>query len=386
MNRRDFLIRMGMLYSMTVLPAFAETASEKKRLIVIFLRGAVDGLNVIVPTFEQEYYDNRPGIAIRNPIALDQGFGANPALSPLMNMWEDGELSFHHACGLMKPNRSHFEAQALIERGVSIANQSSNGGWMGRLGTILPNDGDVERMLSITPSIPIILEGAPHVATFELGKRVLNTTPMDRLNVERAFETLYSGSDRLSIYFRDALKARKILIQNLQKDMELSQMGSVAPAGFATDAAMLGRMMHNDPKIQSVFLSIGGWDTHINQGSDEGPLSKKLSDLATGLKALKEGLGDSFKDTLILTLSEFGRTVRENGTGGTDHGHGNVVWMMGGGVNGKRVNGVWPGLAEENLSEGRDLAVTEDYRQVLGKALQSHFNLNKSDLGIIFPG
>lgn len=386
MTRRNFLIKMSALYGMSIVPSFARSDEANKRLVVIFLRGAVDGLNVVVPTFESMYYDSRPNIALKNTIELEQGFAANSALSPIMELWQDRQLAFVHACGLAQPNRSHFEAQDVMERGVALVNDTSKEGWLTRLGRCLPTNGALNQSLSLTHEIPKIFSGSSHVATFPLSGNPFKATAVDKPIIEHAFDTLYSSDDLLDKAYQESRATRKILMNDLVKDMILASPDSIAATGFAKDAAMLGTMIKNDPKIQSVFLSIGGWDTHINQGADKGVLSNKLADLANGLSVLKNSLSNVFNDTLIIVMSEFGRTVRENGTGGTDHGYANAMWLIGGTVDGKHVRGQWPGLDIDHLIEGRDLAVTLDYRRIISNELSSHFSLNAKGLHSIFPG
>jgi uncharacterized protein (DUF1501 family) len=224
-----------------------------------------------------------------------------------------------------------------------------------------------------------------NVSNISLGKNAAQAMPIDRPMVESAFNELYNGNDPLSQAFLQGQNARKQLMSDLQQHMEMASQGAPSPTGFADSAQRLARLINEDPNIQLVFLDLGGWDTHVNQGSFKGQLAGHLSGLGDGLAALVNGLGPAYNDTVILVMSEFGRTIHENGDGGTDHGHGNAMWVMGGGVKGGAIQGQWPGLDTENLYEERDLAVTTDFRSVIGAVLQQHLLLNDEQLSVVFP-
>jgi uncharacterized protein (DUF1501 family) len=223
------------------------------------------------------------------------------------------------------------------------------------------------------------------VTNVALGKNAANPMPIDRPMVESVFDELYKGDDPLSQAYLQGQIARKQLMSDLQQHMEMASGGAPSPTGFTDSAQRLAQLINEDPNIQLVFLDLGGWDTHINQGSVKGQLAGHLSGLGDGLAALVNGLGASYNDTVILVMSEFGRTIHENGDGGTDHGHGNVMWIMGGGVKGGVIQGQWPGLDTDNLYEGRDLAVTTDFRSVIASVLQQHMRLNDEQLSVVFP-
>jgi uncharacterized protein (DUF1501 family) len=202
-----------------------------------------------------------------------------------------------------------------------------------------------------------------------------------------AFDRLYKGNDALSVAYRDGEAARKTLLAELTEEMTMADKGAPSPVGFADEAQKLGRLIARDSTIKVAFLALGGWDTHINQGSVSGQLPNRLKALGETLATFVQALGTTYSDTVILVMSEFGRTVHENGNTGTDHGHGNVMWVMGGGIRGGKVYGQWPGLSGNELYEGRDLAVTTDFRAVISAVLESQFGFSTSttQLNIVIP-
>jgi uncharacterized protein (DUF1501 family) len=393
MNRRDFLRLSAGTTLLTIGPAaWAATAEGgPKRLIVIFLRGAVDGLNVVVPYAERTYYEVRPTIAIGAPgtdlgaLPLDGRFGLHPALAALLPLWSDRKLAFIHAAGSPDATRSHFDAQLFIENGTPGDNTTRDG-WMNRLLAALPDPHGPTDAISVGPTLPQILRGSLPVANLPLGPEAARTTPLDRPEISRAFDRLYAGNDPQSEAYREAREARAELLSDLASEMRRADNGAPPPSGFPLEAARLARLIGRDRNIRLAFASLGGWDTHVNQGKGKGQLANRLQPLGEGLAALAKGLGQDWDDTVVVVISEFGRTVHENGNAGTDHGHGNVVWVLGGSVRGGRVYGDWPGLAKTQLYQGRDLAVTTDYRTIFAAILERHLGLADRQLVQIFPG
>jgi uncharacterized protein (DUF1501 family) len=393
MNRRDFL---GLSAGMSLLPfgpaAWAATADGgPTRLIVIFLRGAVDGLNVVVPHAERTYYEVRPTIAIGGPgtdlgaLPLDGRFGLHPALAGLLPLWNDGKLAFVHAAGSPNATRSHFDAQLFIENGTP-GDSTTRDGWMNRLLAVLPAPHGPTNAVSVGPTMPQILRGSLPVTNLPLGPGAARPMPLDRPEISRAFDRLYAGNDPLSEAYRQARAARTELLGDLASEMRQADNGAPPPSGFPMEAARLAHLIRRDRNIRLAFASLGGWDTHVNQGKGKGQLANRLQPLGDGLAALAKGLGKDWDDTVVVVISEFGRTVHENGNGGTDHGHGNVVWVLGGAVRGGHVYGDWPGLAKTQLYQGRDLAVTTDYRTLFAAILERHLGLADRQLAQIFPG
>lgn len=365
------------------------TPPHSKRLVVLFLRGGIDGLSVVVPHGETDYYEARPAIALPQPnkdggvLDLDGQFGLHPSLAPLLPLWNGGTLAFVHACGSSDPTRSHFDAQHYMEVGTP-GNKKTPDGWMNRLLGVLPGQTPVEAV-SVGQSISPILSGSEPASNISLGRNAARKLPIDRDNVRTAFDRLYSDDDPLSVAYREGRTARDRLLKELEAEMEAANNGAPLPAGFAGDARQLASLIVRDPQIQLAFMDLGGWDTHVSQGSTRGILANRLQRLGEGVATLVENLGETYADTTIIVMSEFGRTVKENGNGGTDHGHGNAMWVLGGSVRGGKVYGRWPGLSEDELYEGRDLAVTTDFRDVLAPTLKSQFNLTPAQLTQVFP-
>jgi len=397
MNRRRFLQTAAMMSATAILPlgrhswaARLPGSDSTKRLVVVFLRGAVDGLNVVVPHQEAAYYDGRPTIAVASRgdgavLDLDKRFGLHPALAPIMPLWREQSLAFVHACGSPDPTRSHFDAQDYMESGTPGLKSTSDG-WMNRLLAQLAGNASSSRALSFGPTRPRILDGRETVATVALGRQATRPMAIDRPAIGDAFDRMYRGDDRLSVAYRDGKRAHQRIVAMLEQDMQQSSGNAPSALGFAGIAEQAGRLLARDPNVRLAFLAVGGWDTHIRQGAAEGQLANHLRPLGEGLATLARLLGPRLADTAIVVVSEFGRTARENGNGGTDHGHGNVLWLIGGGVRGGKIYGDWPGLATENLHEGRDLAITTDFRDAVGTVLTHHLNLDPAQRGAVFPG
>lgn len=388
MKRRDFLTVSAGTLLLPVSSGSWATEDRPRRLIVIMLRGAVDGLNVVVPYGEHTYYEARPTIAIGRPgtdqgaLPLDGRFGLHPALVGLMPLWNEKKLAFVHAAGSPDPTRSHFDAQLFIENGTP-GRSTTPDGWMNRLLAALPGPHGPTDAVAVGPTLPRILEGGVPVANLPLGPEAVKPLPIDRPEIAKAFDRLYSGNDAISEAYRQGRAARAELIGDLASEMRQADNGAPPPTGFPGQAARLAGLIGRNPHIRLAFASLGGWDTHVNQ---KGQLANHLRPLGDGLTALAKGLGTGWDETVVVVLSEFGRTVRENGNAGTDHGHGNVIWVSGGKVRGGRVYGEWPGLATAQLYQGRDLAVTTDYRTVLAAILERHLGLADRQLAQIFPG
>ena len=361
------------------------------RLVVVFLRGAVDGLNVVIPHGDAEYYQARSSIAVARPGAANGAldltgyFGLHPALRPLMPYWDNGQLAFVHACGSPDASRSHFEAQDYMESGTP-GQHNTRDGWMNRLLGHLPHSESPLQALTLGESLPRILSGKELVANMPTGRDATRPSLIDQPKVSQSFAAMYAGNDTLSKAYRDGIAARKELMAEMNSnEQRMANNGAPLPNGLATDTARLGRLMRSDPRIRLGFLAVGGWDTHANQGNGSGQLAGRLSPLATGLATLAQELGPAFNDTVIVVMSEFGRTFRENGNGGTDHGHGNAMWLLGGNVRGGTIYGQWPVLNKNALYEGRDLAITTDFRAVLTTLAEQHLRMPDNVLQQIFP-
>ncbi len=368
-----------------------ETAASSK-LVVVFLRGAVDGLSVVVPYAEAAYYRARETIAIPPPGAdgggldLDGRFALHPSLAALMPHWQSGRLAFVHAAGSTDPTRSHFDAQDYMESGTP-GRKSTADGWINRLIGVLPGGGTA---LSVGAVMPRALAGVQPVAVLPSGRGAMRASPLDRPRIGAAFDQLYGGNDKLGDAYRESRQSHKDMMatlgtENLAAEMQAASNGAAPASVFTSDAGRLARLMRGDPRIRIAFLAVGGWDTHANQGASSGQLANRLQALGHGLTGLAQGLGPDLDDTVIVVMSEFGRTVRQNGNGGTDHGHGNVMWLLGGPVAGGKVHGRWPGLDNSALHEGRDLAVTTDFREVLAHVAARHLRVNDQQMARLFP-
>jgi len=372
----------------------AQGGSQKK-LVVVMLRGAVDGLSVVAPYGEREYAASRPQIALPPPgaedglLKLDAMFGLHPSLGPLKRHWDGGQLAFVHASGSPDPTRSHFDAQDYLESGTP-GRKSTPDGWMNRLLAALPGEPAPTRAISQGSTPPRIFAGTASVASLGLGPNAMQRRAIDNPQLQAGLAKLYAGDAQLSGTLRDTTESRGEMARSMAaaepRAMDPSaDAGAPSARSFAADARRLGTLIRKDPHTQLAFTSVGGWDTHVNQGAARGQLANRLASLGEGLDALSLGLGDAYRDTVIVVMSEFGRTLRQNGNGGTDHGRGNVMWLMGGPVAGGQVLGDWPGLDKSALADGRDLAVATDFRQVLGPLLQWHLGLSETALATVFP-
>lgn len=396
-GRRAFL-RDGAfaLVSLGFAPSFlARTVSatadtrRNKRLIAIFQRGAVDGLNVVVPHGDADYYRARPGIAVPRPGAatesaldLDGLFGFNPRLAALKPLWDRHELAIVHACGSPDATRSHFDAQDYMETATPGV-KSTQDGWLNRyLQARRLTEATPFRAVALTPQMPRMLQG--RAATLAMNQ--IGTFAVRGGAAGGAFEAEYAAAaDRLlGGTGREAFDAMRRL-EVADPSRYAPDHGADYPAtAFGQALRQIAQLVKADLGLEVAFAEIGGWDTHVNQGSTQGQLATRLDDFARSIAALVTDLGDHMSDTVVLTMSEFGRAVRENGNRGTDHGHGNAMLVMGGGVRGGKVYGRWPGLAEEARYEGRDLAVTTDFRNVFAEIAVRHLGVR--DAGPVFPG
>jgi uncharacterized protein (DUF1501 family) len=365
-----------------------ESGARTKRLVVIFQRGAADGLNIVVPHGERAYYAMRPSINIpRNSVIdLDGFFGLHPSLAPFAPLWNQRHLAIVHAAGSPDPTRSHFDAQDFMESGTP-GMKATDEGWLNRCLHGLPAAADKSafRAIALGPSLPRILFGSEpalavnNINDFGVGGRNATATA-------NTFEAMYAQSVDSVLHGTgqetfDAVKMMKSADPTQYKPAA----GADYPRGrFGDSLKQLAQLIKANLGVRVAFADIGGWDHHVNEGSTQGQIANVLHDFSQSLAAFWTDLGDLAEDTVVVTMSEFGRTARENGNRGTDHGHANVMFVMGGPVKGGKVYGRWPGLDPSQLYEGRDLALTTDFRQVLGEAVYSH--LGNKALDEVFPG
>lgn len=399
MNRRE-LIRQSLLLASSPLLFqngwAVSTSRGNKKLIVVMLRGAVDGLNVVVPYQDKHYYQARPNIALSKPesgqadsvLDLDGYFGLHPVLAPLLPLWHNKQLAFVHASGSLSATRSHFDAQDYMETATPDLKTTSTG-WLNRL--LLELDATKSSSLqgiSISATTPRILAGSHPITVLSPGQSVKKSSMISTTRSRRLFDSLYNNNGALGQAYQSAQVADKALQKALseqQPEQEKAANGGQSVRGFAADARQLATLMQVRHDIGFGFFGISGWDTHAAQGKEKGKLANALTLLVSGLIELKQGLANQWDNTLIVVMSEFGRTVKENGNQGTDHGHGNVMWLMGGDIQGKKVYGQWPTLEPDSLFEHRDLAVTTDFRIVLHEIIAKQFQLDSEQLKRIFP-
>lgn len=409
LNRRKFLQNASLVSLSTLFPGThswaysnGNPASKDGKLIVILLRGAIDGLSVVVPYADDRYYALRPTIAIPRPggeagvLDLNGHFGMHPSLQPLLPFWQDKSLAFVHASGSPDPSRSHFDAQDYMETGMP-GKKFVTSGWLNRLVSELPANNSPVQALSLGDVLPRIFAGPARIGS---APRTLtgNKIVLDRPVVGDLFSELYSDKNTdLGRAFAEGMAAHKTIedamdpvgasnLNALAAEQKAASRGAPNPKSYGSFGRQLALLMHRDNSIQVAFTDFGGWDTHVNQGSGKGQLANRLQPLAAGLAELVTGLGPLYKKTTIIVMSEFGRTVRENGNNGTDHGHGNAIWLLGGTIHGGKVYGRWADLADNNLYQGRDLPTTTDFRDVLSYVLNNHLSVSRKSLDSIFPG
>ncbi len=388
------LVSLGFAPSFLTRTANAEGRTTRtKQLIAIFQRGAVDGLSVVVPFGDEEYYRARPGIAIARPrsgeaaaIDLDGFFGFNPRLEPLKPLWDDRALAIVHACGSPDATRSHFDAQDYMETATPGVKSTSDG-WMNRYLQVRKDASAAVstpfRAVSLTQQLPRTLQGtAPALAMNQIGQFGIRGGPA----AGASFEAQYAAAaDRvLGGTGREAFDAIRMFKAVDPAGYQPENGAEYPRSPFGQALRQIGQLTKAGVGLEVAFADVGGWDTHVNQGASQGQLANRLGDFGRSLAALVTDLGSRMADTVIVTMSEFGRAVGENGNRGTDHGHGNAMMVIGGGVRGGRVFGEWPGLAPEKRYQGRDLAVTTDFRDVFGEIVVRH--LGVGDPRPIFPG
>jgi uncharacterized protein (DUF1501 family) len=411
------------LVGTAVVPAFLERSvlaqatsaqASGKKLVVLFQRGAADGLNLVVPYPEPAYYAMRPTIAIQPNQVLDLNgfFGLHPSMQPLMPLYKSGHLAIIQAAGSPDPSRSHFDAQDFMESGTPGV-KSTQDGWLNRAlqaeDAVRHKPETAFRAIALGPIVPRTLAGKiPAVAIgnvqdFAVGGRQAMqkpaSLPVEMPNgkaapdslVSQSFEAMYNGASYdgrtdsvLHGTGQETFEAVKMLKSTDPAHYTPANGASYPKGAFGDSMKQVAQLMKANLGVEAAFADIGGWDTHQNQGSMKGQLSDRLAEFSQGIAAFWQDMGDGAENLVLVTMSEFGRTAHQNGTGGTDHGHANVMFVLGGPVKGGRVYGRWPGLAPEQLNEGRDLVVTTDFRQVLGEA--AYKTLGAENLDAVFPG
>ena len=404
MQRRVFvrsgalaLVTMGLSPSFLRRTAFATELPRGRKgkvLVCVFQRGAADALNVVVPHGERAYYRLRPNIGIARPSAgdpasaldLDGFFGLHPSLTSLERLYRDGLLAPIHAVGSPSATRSHFDAQDYMESGTPDL-KATRDGWLNRY---LAVSGTCEecrptpfRAVAMTAQTPRILDGpAPAVAMSSLGDFSVRATGSSVDRLEALYRT--GSADLVHASGQEMFEAVKML-KSADPQRYTPRNGAEYPRSqFGQRLRDIAQLIRAEVGMEVAFADVGGWDTHVNQGGGTGQLAARLRDFGDSIGAFVADLGDRMDDVAILTMSEFGRMARQNGTGGTDHGHAGAMFVIGSHVQGGKVHGRWPGLEQEQLYEGRDLALTTDFRAVFSELLGRH--LGATDLTRIFPG
>ena len=387
MDRRQFLLTLAATVPALTLggKVFAAPASSP-RFLLVFLRGGYDANNLLVPYASDFYYESRPTIALAKPTpgdpksvrALDANWALTPAVAQSMGpLWDKKQLAFIPFAGTDDLSRSHFETQDNIESGEAGDARSYASGFMGRLSGVLRGVPPI----AFTDALPLSFRGTGDVPNISLkggGKAVFD----DRQS--KILASMYEGTP-LQAAATDGLQLRQQVAQDLQSEMVAASRGAVNARGFAQQGQRMATLMKD--RFRLGFVDVGGWDTHVNQGGADGQLANNLDNLSQGLATFADGLGEAeWNNTVVVVVSEFGRTFRENGNKGTDHGHGTTYWVLGGKVNGGRVLGSQVAVNAANLLQNRDYPVLNNYRDVLGGLMKRMYGLSDSDVGTVFPG
>jgi uncharacterized protein (DUF1501 family) len=399
-SRRGFMKNGALaLVGTSVIPAFltrsvmaevTNAAANRKKLVVLFQRGAADGLNVVVPYKEKNYYAMRPTIAIKQNEVLDLNgfFGLHPSLASFKPLYDQGHLAIIHAAGSTDTTRSHFDAQDYMESGTPGVKVTEDG-WLNRAlqDERLTGKPSAFRAVALGTQVPRTLQGKlpaiaiNNLADFSVAGKGPQTTP-----ISNAFQAMYDESTDAVLHGtgQETFEAVKML-KSADPAKYQPAAGVVYPnTPFGNSLKQIAQLMKANLGVEAAFSDIGGWDTHQNQGGANGQLANRLKEFSDSIAAFWKDMGADSENITLVTMSEFGRTARQNGTGGTDHGHANVMFVLGGQVKGGKVYGKWPGLSNDQLNEGRDLTVTTDFRKVLGEA--AYKTLGAKDMEKVFPG
>jgi uncharacterized protein (DUF1501 family) len=376
--------------SRSVLAEVTTAAANHKKLVVLFQRGAADGLNIVVPYKEKNYYAMRPSIAIQEKDVLDLNgfFGLHPAMAAFKPLYDEGHLAIVHAAGSPDTTRSHFDAQDYMESGTP-GMKATTDGWLNRAlqGEAVAGKPSAFRAVALGTQVPRTLQGkipaiaVNNLADFSVGGKGPQTSP-----VSNAFQAMYDESTDAVLHGtgQETFEAVKML-KAADPAHYQPAVGVVYPnTPFGNSMKQIAQLLKANLGVEAAFTDIGGWDTHQNQGSVNGQLANCLRDFSQGISAFWTDMGSDAENVVLVTMSEFGRTAQQNGTGGTDHGHANVMFVLGGAVKGGKVYGKWPGMATEQLYQNRDLAITTDFRRVLGEA--AYKTLGARNMDLVFPG
>jgi uncharacterized protein (DUF1501 family) len=404
-SRRDFLkaggaaaLGLGLGPTLLLRPALAaeRTGRRRKVFVHLFQRGGCDGLSAVVPYAEREYYQLRRATALPPPgkqngcVKLNGRFGLHPALADLAPDYEAGRLAIVHAVGSHDSTRSHFDAQDYMETGTP-GRKGTADGWLNRYVTSTLGDEDSTfRAVALTPTLPRVMKGDARTLAiasfnqFTFGGRGRQRGGTAALG--DAFGRMYGTGEEDELH-RSGTEAFQAVerLRRINPGKFAPRNGAQYPRGrLGQSMLQIAQLIKADVGLELAFTDCGGWDTHLNQGGAFGSLANRLREVGQALHAFALDLGDRMEDVVVVTMTEFGRTAKENGTAGTDHGHGSLSFVLGGPVVGGRVHGKWPGLAQSQLWQRRDLAVTTDFRDVISDVLANH--MGTKDLKKVFPG
>lgn len=381
------LVAGGLIPHVFVRMAQAGTTKGKKVLVAIFQRGAVDGLNVVVPYAEAGYYSARPSIAIprADVLDLDGFFGLHPSMASLVPYFKDRSAAFVHAVGSPDTTRSHFDAQDFMESGTPGVKSTEDGFLSRAIGAKKEANPSPLRAVALSPALPRILSGsAGAVAMTNVGQFGIRAGAASG-QIQSSFESMYAEAvaGALGGTAKESFEASKIL-KNADPTKLQPENGATYPNGpLANSLKQIAQLIKSGVGLEVAFADVGGWDTHAGEGGAQGQLANNLRQFADAIAAFTKDLGSRMGDVVLVTMSEFGRTVRENGNRGTDHGHANFMLAIGGGVKGGKVYGKWPGLSSANLYENRDLSITTDFRDIFGELVTKQ--LGVASLKQVFP-
>jgi len=388
MDRRDLLKAFAASASLTLAGRVWAAPATDARMLVVFLRGAYDAANVIVPVSSEFYYASRPTLAVARPdagnpnaaLSLDTSWGMHPALRDSIHpLWAKREVAFIPFAGTSDDlSRSHFETQDTIELGQAVGgSRDYRSGFMSRLATELTR----VKPISFTDQLPLIFRGQAQIPN--IGVASVSKPGVDDRQAKLIKEMYAQGS--LSNSVSEGFRVRDDVYKSVSEEMMAANRGAVSPRGFELSARRIGRLMREQFNLG--FVDVGGWDTHVNQGAGTGYLADRLGELGRGLAGFSEEIGPAmWRDTVVVVISEFGRTFRENGDRGTDHGHGSVYWVMGGGINGGRMAGEQVQVTQQTLFQNRDYPVLTDYKAFFAGLIQRVYGLQQPSLERIFAG
>lgn len=389
MDRRQFLQGIGAFAATAGVSSSVMAASaEQPRFLLVFLRGGYDASHLLVPVSSSFYYESRPNIAIPRPserpesaLALNADWGLHPALrDTMLPLFQQGELSFIPFAGTDDLTRSHFETQDSIELGQALnGKRDFHSGFLNRLAAVIQPQQPMQCM-AFTDQLPLIFQGDARVANLALKNPAKMQIDQRQSQIIR---DMYQKS-RLQDAVTEGFNVRADVMRELQEEMNSANRNAISTKGFALEAQRIARLMRE--KYALGFIDVGGWDTHVDQGSSKGTLANKFEELGKGLQTFREEMGGQWKNTTVVVISEFGRTFRENGKRGTDHGHGSVYWVLGGSVKGGKIAGDQQQLTASTLFQNRDYPVLNEYRAVLGGLFARMYGLSDSQLAQVFGG